>query len=49
MSNDVIVSVELPAKLYEAVLTEANAADVSTSEWIKHLIIEGLARRGVQL
>ncbi len=49
MSNDVIVSVLLPAKLYEAVLTEANAANVSTSEWIKHLIIEALARRGVQL
>lgn len=49
MSNDVTVSVVLPAKLYEAVLTEANAADVSTSKWIEHLIIEGLARRGVQL
>ena len=49
MSNDVIVSVELPGKLYEAVLTAANAADVSTSEWIKHLIIEGLERRGEQL
>ena len=49
MSNDVIVSVLLPGKIYEAVLTEANAADVSTSEWIKNAVIEGLARRGVQL
>ena len=49
MNGDIAVTVLLPAKLYEAVLTEANAADVSTSEWIKHLIIEGLARRGVQL
>ena len=49
MSSDVTVSVRLPGKLYEAVLTEANAADVTTSEWIKNAIIEGLARRGVQL
>ena len=49
MSTDVMVSVSLPGKLYEAVLTEANAADVSTSEWIKNAVIEGLARRGVQL
>ena len=49
MSNDVIVSVRLPGKLYEAVLTAANLADVSTSEWIKNALTEGLARRGVQL
>ena len=49
MSGDIAVTVLLPGKLYEAVLTAANLADVSTSEWIKNALIEGLARRGVQL
>ena len=43
--TDVIISVRIPGKLYEALLTEANASDVSVSEWVRVAIEEGIRRR----
>ena len=43
--TDVIISVRIPGKLYEALLTEANASDVSVSKWVRVAIEEGLRRR----
>lgn len=43
--TDVIISIRLPGKLYEALLMEANASDVSVSEWVRVAIEEGIRRR----
>ena len=43
--TDVIVSLRLPGKLYEAVLSSALAADVSVSDWVREAIEEGFNRR----
>lgn len=43
--TDVMVSVRLPGKLYEAVLANALASDVSVSEWVREALEESMNRR----